>query len=194
MNTWWNELTPLSQTFSLFAIPATIILVIQTVLLLFGLGLGHDTDTDHEHDFSHEHDHGDDGLRLLTVRGMVAFFSIAGWCGIVFDNAGLSQPLTIILSIFCGLIALYLTAYILKKALQLQSSGNLKMESAIGKNAQVYVPIPESGKGMGKITLTVSDRFIEADAITKSDSALKTGEMVTVTDIYQENILIVERG
>ena len=66
---WWNALNMLQQSFAVVAIPATVMLVLQTVLLLIGLG-GHDADhgemaDDHsglgdhgwDHD-AHEFDHG----------------------------------------------------------------------------------------------------------------------------------------
>ena len=37
---WWNALTGLERCFAYVAIPATLVLAIQTVLLLIGLGNG----------------------------------------------------------------------------------------------------------------------------------------------------------
>ena len=37
MTTWWNALEPLQQLFAVLAIPATLILFLQTILLLFGV-------------------------------------------------------------------------------------------------------------------------------------------------------------
>ena len=42
MTTWWNGLNLTQQIFALFALPATVILAIQTILLLLGLGSHHD--------------------------------------------------------------------------------------------------------------------------------------------------------
>ena len=56
---WWEGLTLLQQCFAVVAIPATVILLLQTVLLLFGMG-GHDADhgeVDTDHDFDHDMDH-----------------------------------------------------------------------------------------------------------------------------------------
>lgn len=55
--TWWAGLTLLQQSFAAVAIPATVLLLLQTVLLLFGLG-GHDADHGEcDHDFDHDLDH-----------------------------------------------------------------------------------------------------------------------------------------
>ena len=41
---WWNALSTIQQVFYILAIPSTIILVLQTILLLFGIGGDHDAD------------------------------------------------------------------------------------------------------------------------------------------------------
>ena len=38
MMDWWNSLTSLSQIFYCIAIPSTLLLLIQTVLLFIGIG------------------------------------------------------------------------------------------------------------------------------------------------------------
>ena len=45
MSAWWNALNGIQQIFALFAIPSTLILVLQTLLLLFGLVGASDGDT-----------------------------------------------------------------------------------------------------------------------------------------------------
>ena len=40
MLTWWNNLDAFARVFACIAVPSTLILVVQTVLLLFGLGGG----------------------------------------------------------------------------------------------------------------------------------------------------------
>ena len=40
---WWNAMNLLQQSFAVVAIPATVVLILQTVLLLFGVG-GHAAD------------------------------------------------------------------------------------------------------------------------------------------------------
>ncbi len=45
MITWWNGLQLIQQIFAVMAIPATLILIIQTILLLLGAGSDHDVST-----------------------------------------------------------------------------------------------------------------------------------------------------
>ena len=46
MMDWWNGLDLTEQIFALIAIPSTLVLLIQTLLMLFGIGDGVDTDLD----------------------------------------------------------------------------------------------------------------------------------------------------
>ena len=58
MLSWWASLTAAEQIFAYVAIPATMILLLQTLLMLFGLG-DHDSDTDGggpDHDMISDHD------------------------------------------------------------------------------------------------------------------------------------------
>jgi len=46
---------------------------------------------------------------------------------------------------------------------------------------------------MGKVNVTVQERFCEFDAVTEEDESIKTGEAVYVTDVRPGNILVVEK-
>ena len=52
---WWNSLSLISQIFACIAIPTTLVLIIQTILMFIGLdsdGIG-----DMDGDFALDHDH-----------------------------------------------------------------------------------------------------------------------------------------
>ena len=205
---WWNALSTIQQVFYILAIPSTIILVLQTILLLFGIGGGHDaelsagdTDVDidaevdadgsfvPEHDLPHDQgaEH-EAGLRVLTVRGIVAFLAVCGWIGVAALDMGASPALASFLAIVAGFAAMVLVAVALRFSLKLQQSGNLDLKNAVGLTGEVYVPIPRGGKG--KITLVVQDRFLELDAAC-AERELSTGEQVKVTAVTESNTLIV---
>lgn len=192
MTEWWESLSTLQRVFGFFALPATLVLIIQSVLVLFGIG-HHEADFGHAHvDVAHDHMDVSDGFALFSVRGLVAFFSVGGWTGIVLDGAGASPVITILLSLAAGTAALYTVALLFRMAAKLQSSGNIELKNAVGKNAKVYIPIPAKERGSGKVTLTLQERFVECDAITRASRGLKTGELVRVVAVVDENTLIVE--
>ncbi|HAN22020.1 MAG: hypothetical protein A2Y15_01205 [Clostridiales bacterium GWF2_36_10] len=193
---WFNQLNTLQQIFTLIAIPSTLIVVLQTILLMFGIGEGGgDMDGSDLHvDTSQSSDViGDDGLSLFTIRGIMAFLCISGWSGMAFAGTSMNSVLAIFLSTLCGFIALVGMAYIIKIMLSLQSSGNIDLANAIGKVGQVYIPIPGNAKGSGKITVVVQGSFSEISAITNETETLKTGEAVRVVATDETGFLVVER-
>ena len=211
MTIWWESLSNVQQILALLAIPATLLMVLQTLLLLFGLGHqggaegdvgagGHDGGGGPDHPDggqleeaapAHQEAPHDSGLRIFTVRAFVAFFSIFGWLGIVLLDGGMNIPLAITLAFLAGTAAMAGMAYFFKSAMRLQSAGNIDMRNSLGKTATVYIPIPPNRSGKGKVTLTVQGRFTEAEAVTDSDLRLKTGAEVLVTSISNQNMLCV---
>ncbi len=195
MSAWWNSLTDLQKIFACIGVPATLVLIVQTILLLFGIGDG-DSDTDLDgdgvpDDLESDGD-GDGGLALFSVRGIVGMLCIAGWSGIVFLDAGLNAGLAVVLACLCGAAALFAIAYLMKAVLKLQSSGNIQLGYAVGKTGEVYLPIPPKGQGHGKINIMVQDRYIEVDAVTCAETTLKTGELVRVVSTDEMGTVVVE--
>ena len=209
---WWNAMNMLQQSFAVVAIPATVMLFLQTIMLLFGIGGSQDSDADTDvaesSDFTDDFDISDDGdfdntdhsysenhdagLRLFTVRGIVAFFSVGGWLGVVLGETSLHFSLVLLISVLGGLISLFTIALILKWSLKLQDEGNIDIKNALGKTAQVYVPIPAGGKSFGKVTLVLQDRYVEYSAITKHNETLKTNSLVKITGVINQSTLVVK--
>lgn len=196
---WFESLNLLQQIFSLIAIPSTLIMVFQLILMLLGIGDG-DGDGGYDHGgFDHEgtdHSHSeisDDGLALFSFRGIMAFLCVGGWSGMAFAGTEMNNILAILLSFVCGASALFLMAFMIKGILKLQSSGNIDLANAIGKVGQVYIPIPANSQGQGKITIVVQGSFSEISAITNESDQLKTGEAVRVVATDETGLLVVER-
>ena len=199
MAAWWSGLSLMGRIFSAIAIPATLIMVLQTILLLFADGDA-DTDVDTDADFDPGDVGGDgeadfpagDGLRLLTVRGIVAFFAVGGWTGVWFASMRRPLAVTVLAAAAAGFAALYGVAYLFRQARKLQSSGNLDLHNAIGLVGQVYIPIPPRGCGRGKINLIVQERLCELDAENAGDIALKSGESVVVCGLADGQTVVVK--
>ena len=83
-------------------------------------------------------------------------------------------------------------AFLMRGIYKLQSSGNIDISNAIGKVAQVYIPIPAAGAGSGKVTITLQEKFCEYTAITAAAEALKTGSYVRVVSVSDGGVLLVE--
>lgn len=107
-------------------------------------------------------------------------------------EAGIHIVVTIFLACVLGFLALVGIAWIMKLSSKLQSSGNIDLGYAIGKVGTVYIPVPASMKGSGKVNLTIQERFIEVNAVTTADRKLTTGESVRVVATDETGMLVVE--
>ena len=243
---WWEALTELEKLFAVIAIPSTLILAIQTIMLIFGLvgqgmdGAGNDSDTsamemsgggaadiDGEIDFDfdgdgvpdfelsdidgeidspgniyseHIEEHEghttsgarDAGLRIFTVRGFVAFFSIFGWTGLTMLRSGTMTAIALPVSIVSGLLSMLFIAVIMRLFMKLQADGTFDITNSLGKSGTVYITIPAQRQSHGKVTILIGDHLMELDAVTDSATPLKSGEEITVVSLSGSNTLVVK--
>ena len=224
---WWEALSGLQQVLACFAIPATVLLVLQTILLLFGAG-GHaadhggfedhsglgdpdggdmdasadmdmdanaDTDFDADHDLETQPDHDGAhhaaGVRIFTVRGLVAFFAVGGWLAIALLDLGVSTGPSVGFGLLGGFLALLLVAFIVKWAVRLQENGTLSLRNAIAHTGTCYISVPPRRTGSGKVTVLVQEQLVELEAVTDWEEPIRTGEQVQVVGLASENLLVV---
>jgi len=190
MINWWNELLLIQQIFALIALPSTLLIIIQTVLMLIGIGGDGGADADVDIDDGIEVP--DDGLAIFSVRGVTSMLCITGWVAVALLETSLPQGVSIAIAIACGVATLIGMAYLMRAIYRLQSSGNIDVENCVGKIGEVYIPIPSTGNGSGKINLTVQEKFSEFTAITTAGDELKTGAFVRVVAVSQSGVLVVE--
>lgn len=199
---WWEALTSFQQVMFVLATAATVVMIIFLVLMLFGGdgAEGFEADGDISLDdqlddvdtLNDEPLSGFSGLRILTVRGVLAFLSVGAWTAYGF--AGIVHPLLAALfGVIAGIIAAYVLAYAFKVSMKLESEGNLSYKNAIGKSGTIYIRVPAKRQGIGKVTLTFQERFVEVDAITDDDTDLTTGLAVIVTAMENETTVIVTK-
>ena len=190
MINWWNELDLIQQIFALIALPSTVLIIIQTVLLL--IGIGGESDTDVDVDDVDGIDLPDDGLAIFSVRGILSMLCITGWVAVALLETSLPAGVSIGIAIACGIATLIGMAFLMRAINRLQSSGNIDVGNCIGKIAEVYIPGPAAGSGSGKVNLTVQEKFSEFTAITTAGEQLKTGSYVRVVAVNEAGVLVVE--
>ena len=186
MIAWWNELQLGQQIFALIAIPATLIMLIQALLLLIGMGDGGEGDLDGDDLFE-----GGDGLVLFSVRGVVSTLAVMGWSAVALLET-VAPAFAVIIAAILGVATLFGTAYLMRAVAKLQASGNIDVENAVGKVATVYIPIPPKGMGAGKVTMTLQEKYSELAAVTLSSEKLATGTLVRVVSVDGTGVLAVE--
>lgn len=214
---WWDGLDMVLKILYCIAIPATLVLVIQTILSLFGgfeSGAGVDISDTSGIDFHGGSDiseiadaadmgggrsFGDGGnpadfsiMSMITLQGIVTFLTVMGWSSIAAVSSGSPVLLSVLIGIALGFAAMFAAARLLHASRRLAENGTLDLRNAIGETGSVYIPIPAGGAGAGKITMQVQGRYIECEAMASGEDSLHTGEIVRVVDV-RNDILIVEK-
>ena len=198
---FWQALTLLQKIYFCIGLGATVFLVLQIITLLFGFGDAPEADVDvGDGDIDLDADTGDieadtgegvevaDGFNLFTLRGMIAFFAIGGWTGYALASFGVF--VAIIGSLIAGTLALVAMAFMMRGIMRLRSSGNIDISKAIGSIADVYLTIPAKNNGMGKITLTLEERFVELGAIQNGETPIPTGSKVKVVGVLGDSLVV----
>ena len=213
---WWDGLQLAEQILYCIAVPATLILIIQIILMLIGMGDSgagiNPSDTSGldmpdsfdgmdsvdadipdltDHDISSPHDLAD--FRLLSVQSVIAFLCIFGWSGIAALSCGAPAWAAILIGAVLGLAAMFLVAKIIQWSSKLTQNGNFNVKNLLGESGTVYIPIPPKGEGTGKINISCGERFLEFDAVCEGDKTLSTGSAVRVVDIIAGSTLVVEQ-
>lgn len=132
------------------------------------------------------------GLRLLSLRSIVAFVAIGGWVGYTLCYA-LSWQYALIIAIVCGLCASCLVTWAMLAFEKMQDSGNLNPANAIGTIGTVYLTVPPSRGGKGKVNILIQERYAEYEAMTDSHDPIPTAAEIKVIGHIGSNVLLVEK-
>lgn len=193
--------------FFLCAVAGGTVFVLQFVMTVIGFGadeidfggdlpddLPDDVPDDIPDDISDVSDvHGSTWLfGALSFRTVVAALLFFGLAGMGSRAAGLSLPLQLLISIGAGAIALYSVHYLMQALYSLRSDGTVRIERAVGQRGTVYIPIPASHTGMGKIQIRTQGRIMEYAATTAAPERLKAGTTVEVLSVLSPMTLEVE--
>lgn len=180
MAEWFSNLEFLSQIYWLTAIIGSLVFSVVMVMAFTG-GDADDIDGDIEA-----------GFQFISFKNLVGFFTIFGWSGIACMDAGFSTPLTIIISMICGLLMMVIMAALFFFISKLSDSGTLNYKNALDAVGEVYLTIGEDRSKMGKVNVSVQGSMRELDALTDSLTPLKTGTIIKVVDVTSNGILIVD--
>lgn len=130
---------------------------------------------------------------VLSFRTLIAAAAFFGVVGKAATSSGLSQPVSLLLALAAGWGAMYGTYWIMRKIAGFSSSGNERIGNAVGKRATVYIPIPASGTGKGKVQVSMQNRIVELQATTDEAQRLPTGETVEVVAVEGSDVVRVRR-
>jgi len=183
---WWSTMDMVEKIFWGISVPFSVLFLIQMVMTFLG-GDVDDVAADGDADVS-----GDTGIdfQFLTLKNLIAFFTIFGWIGIICVHIGFGPFISTFIATIAGLIMMVIMASILYFMGKLTEEGTLNLNNAIGKIGNVYLTIPANRKGMGKVQIQVQG-LQTLDAITDAEKDIKTGAVVEVIEILNDQILVV---
>ncbi len=206
---WWESMDILQRTMFIIACAATVILIVQIIAMLVGgdveadvsadvsdvTDVGDvdiDTDADGAADVSVGGGFAHFGFRLLSLRSILAFLAVGGWVGYTVGYA-LDWYFALLVALAAGIVAACAMAGGIIGIEKLQANGTVKPETAIGKSGTVYLVIPPKRSGNGKVSILVSEKYTEYEAVTDSEEPLPTGTAVTVIAHLGDNVLLVKK-
>jgi membrane protein implicated in regulation of membrane protease activity len=203
---------------TLFLIAAVVggtILVCQFALTLLGLGhdgggLGHHMGGDFHGDAhvggdSHvfhagdthadadQHANSTHVFSVISFRTLVAAVAFFGASGRAALSAGYAPSTSFVLAVIVGVAAMYGMYWLMQGIASLNSSGNERIGNAVGRRATVYLRIPATRSGAGKVQLSMQNRIVEYQAFTDEAEPLQSGESVEVVDVAGGDTVYVRR-
>ncbi len=213
--TWFSSLDTTMQLFWACALAASVVFIIQNVLMLMGIGgMDSDVDADVSTDFDVHTDVNGDGLgdtdissghtghegtlgyagifSLFTLRNFINFFLGFGWGGISLASSVENKGLLVFFSFLIGVLFVVVFALMLRAMLHLERNGSFQIKDCVGETANVYLRIPGEHKAAGKIQISINGSVHELNAFTDGDF-LPTGTRVRVVSVIDSGSLLVEK-
>ena len=186
MENWFAALTLFEKIYWIVAIVGSIILLGLIVITLIGGDVEDMGDVDADIDA----DTGI-GFQFLSFKNLMGFLTIFGWSGIACIDNGLSTPITIIISVICGLAMMLAMASLFYYLAKLQSSGTLNLQNAKNQIGEVYLTVGANRSRMGKVSINVQGTLRELQALTDENKDLVQGNIIKVHEVTETGILIV---
>lgn len=185
---WFSSLEWFPKIYWAIAIIASFLFIITIIMSFVGGDADEIGDVDAEID-------GDTGIgfQFITFKNLVGFFTIFGWSGIACIDEGFSKPTTIIISLICGLIMMAIMAAMFYYMRKLSDSGTLDYKNALDQIGEVYLTVGANRSKIGKAHVRIQGALRELEALTDSETDLKTGTVIKVTSVTPNGILIIEK-
>ncbi|MCL2754641.1 MAG: hypothetical protein FWD35_02840 [Oscillospiraceae bacterium] len=194
---WWTALDAVEQVLYCVAIPSSLFLIVQAILIIVGGDFGGDSGGLDMGDLGDGFDYASGAkdfgaASMLSIQGVASFFCAASWGALLLYQAGIPLVFALIAALLAGLAVMFAIAKMMLYLGRLAHCGTLEVQNLIGSSGTVYLKIPPHGKGKGKVTVQTSERLVEFEAVSKSEEVIPNNAPVKVIDIMGENILVVE--
>lgn len=177
--------------------------VVQTVLTLIGLGNTDldidldggdldvaDIDLDGGGDLDHSAVSDAHFLGMISLKAIIAGATVFGLTGMAAGRQ-FDATQTVLIAMLTAGCTMYAVGWLIHKMHQLNSDGTVQINQCVGTIGSVYLKIPASQAGVGKVTVEIQGRTMEYSAVTEGQ-LLQTGSKVRVCGILNSDTLVVQ--
>ena len=187
----FNSLEPLQKFFWIIALCASLVFLIQTIMTFVGLGTDADVDAG---PMDGSVDSMEDGSLsgVFSFRNLINFLLGYGWAGALLFSSIEKGWLLQVVAIAVGLAFVLAFVFMFRQVMKLSHDGSFKMSEAVGLKADVYLRIPASRSGRGKVQVSVKGSVHEVDAMTDRSEEIATGGQVNIVNVLGDDLLLVE--
>lgn len=187
----FNSLEPLQKFFWVIALCASLVFLIQTIMTFVGLGTDADVDAG---PMDSSIDSMEDGSLsgVFSFRNLINFLLGYGWAGALLFSSIEKGWLLQVVAIAVGLVFVLAFVFMFRQVMRLSHDGSFKMSEAVGLKADVYLRIPASRSGRGKVQVSVKGSVHEVDAMTDRSEEIATGAQVKIVKVLGDDLLLVE--
>ena len=186
MTEWWQSLEGAAKLFWSIAITATLLQVLLFAASLLG-----------SHDFDHSPDGSAadsvEGVKLISVRAIIAFLVGFGWTGGLMLERDVAFFTTLGVSMAVGVVFMLVIFGVMRGMMSLRADGTLDFRNAKGCAGSVYVTIPARRAGHGQVEIEIQGRITTVQAVTSGEEALPPQTAIVVDDVEPGNLLVVSR-
>jgi membrane protein implicated in regulation of membrane protease activity len=130
-------------------------------------------------------------MQLFTIRNLINFLLGIGWGGVCFWSVIPLRPLLAIVAILCGSVFVAMFLFMFKQMKKLESNGAFRIQDCVGMVCPVYLRIPATREGQGKVQISLHGSVQEISAMTDG-TFIPTGARVRVIQVIDDNTLLVE--
>lgn len=187
----FRSLDLMLQIYWALALIASLVFIIQAIMIFTGLDADADMDTPDAPDAVSDFDA--DGFHLVSVKTVICFILGFGWTGVLFWD-DIQNPFILgSIATVVGFIFMSLIAYLLYLVLKLDRDNTFRVKNVIGSTAEVYLRIPADNTETGKIIVALNGSTHELEAVNNGTSEIATGAQVKIIGIKAGEVVIVEQ-
>lgn len=213
MMEWWYKLPSVAQWLYVAAAFFSVFFLWQLIAAIMGLGHDAEADAADAHvDADAEADGGDvdgDGaaydhaehlsgeeaaasiaaFKLLSIRSILAFFTLFCWAGALYLTVGVGVGLALVYGICWGLSGMFAVAGIFFAMRRLTETGTAHLATCVGTAGTVYLNIPTGGQGEARVPVGGVISYVKARSA--GGAAIKAGTPIRVVRLLDNTTIEV---